>query len=89
MNIEWAVKFNRLLPRVAITGRDGHVHGSLQLVHLRRRFHAWTPNEETWWNVYCFAVPEHAAEFRARFGGETFDPADRGRGANWARWRRK
>jgi hypothetical protein len=45
--------------------------------------------EKEWWNVYCFAVAEYAADFKARFGGEAFDPADRGKGASWARWRRK
>src|SRR3954470_23314562 len=38
------------------------------------------------WIVYCFADAEHAERFRMRFGGERFDPKDRGRGSNWARW---
>jgi hypothetical protein len=45
-------------------------------------------DEGEWWNVYCFAVPEHADEFQARYKGEKFNPADRGRGADWARWRK-
>lgn len=35
-------------------------------------------------NVYCFADPEHAERFRARFGGELIAPKDRpkrGRGS--------
>src|ERR1700736_6192918 len=40
----------------------------------------------TWWIVYCFADAEHAEKFRMRFGGERFNPKDRGRGSNWARW---
>ena len=43
-------------------------------------------HEDKWWIVYCFADPEHAEKFRVRFGGERFDPKDRGRGASWARW---
>src|SRR5689334_9823482 len=27
-----------------------------------------------WYTVFCFAEPEHAAKFMARFGGERFDP---------------
>ena len=46
-------------------------------------------HDNAWWNVYCFAVPEHAAEFTARFGGEIFDPADRGRGSKWAQWNKR
>ena len=43
-------------------------------------------HEDKWWIVYCFADAEHAEKFRMRFGGERFDPEDRGRGSNWARW---
>ena len=43
-------------------------------------------HEDKWWIVYCFASAEHAENFRVRFGGERFDPKDRGRGSNWARW---
>jgi hypothetical protein len=38
--------------------------------------------------VFCFADAGHATLFRARFGGEPFDPRHRGRGAAWARWRK-
>jgi hypothetical protein len=40
------------------------------------------------WRVFCFTDPAHAALFREKFGGEPFDPRDRGRGAAWARWRK-
>jgi len=43
-------------------------------------------HEDKWWIVYCFADAEHAEKFRMRFGGERFDPKDRGRGSNWAHW---
>src|SRR5258707_1001420 len=39
-------------------------------------------HEDKWWIVYRFADPEHAEKFRIRFGGERFNPKDRGRGAN-------
>jgi hypothetical protein len=39
-----------------------------------------------WFNVYCFAKPEDAEKFLQRFGGEKFDPAQRGKGRDWARW---
>jgi hypothetical protein len=41
-----------------------------------------------WWNVYCFAETDHAARFMTRWGGEPFNPADRGKGSNWAQWRK-
>jgi hypothetical protein len=40
------------------------------------------------WQVFCFSDAAHAEQFRARFGGERFDPKERGRGRSWARWRR-
>jgi hypothetical protein len=43
-------------------------------------------HEDKWWIVYCFADAEHAEKFRIRFGGERFNPKDRGRGSKWARW---
>ena len=43
-------------------------------------------HEDKWWIVYCFADAEHAEKFRMRFGGERFNPNDRGRGSYWARW---
>ena len=36
-----------------------------------------------------FAKADDAAEFCERFKGEPFNPNDRGRGANWARWNRR
>jgi hypothetical protein len=46
-------------------------------------------HENQWFNVYCFADPDHAQRFMARFGGERFKPEERGRGASWARWNKK
>jgi hypothetical protein len=39
-----------------------------------------------WFHVYCFAEPNDAETFMQRFGGEKFDPKQRGKGSNWARW---
>ena len=38
------------------------------------------------YNVYCFANPIDADAFMRRFGGEKFDPKQRGKGSNWAKW---
>jgi hypothetical protein len=43
-------------------------------------------HEGQWFNVYCFAEAVDAEKFMKRFGGETFDPKQRGKGSNWARW---
>lgn len=45
--------------------------------------------EKEWFHVYCFAEPEHAERFMKQFGGEKFDPPQRGRGNSWARWNRR
>jgi hypothetical protein len=42
-----------------------------------------------YWNVFCFKEEADAELFRKRFGGEKFDPAQRGKGKNWAQWNRK
>jgi hypothetical protein len=46
-------------------------------------------HKDQWWQVFCFAKEVDADAFRARFGGEHFDPKDRGRGTRWAQWNRK
>jgi hypothetical protein len=38
------------------------------------------------YSVFCFGDPAHADLFRKRFGGERFDPKDRGRGRAWHLW---
>lgn len=38
-----------------------------------------------WFHVYCFRDAADAQKFLERFGGEKFDPAERGR-CGWARW---
>jgi hypothetical protein len=44
--------------------------------------------ENTTYIVFCFADAEHADLFRERFGGERFDPKERGRGNEWFLWRK-
>jgi hypothetical protein len=39
-----------------------------------------------WFHVYCFEKAEDADKFERRFRGEKFDPAQRAKGSNWARW---
>jgi hypothetical protein len=39
-------------------------------------------------NVYCFAAAADAEKFMARFDGEKFDPAQRGKGRNWMQWKK-
>lgn len=38
------------------------------------------------YNVHCFATKDHAERFMAAYGGEWFDPRDRGRGLDWNKW---
>jgi hypothetical protein len=42
--------------------------------------------EDAVYNVYCFAKPDDARTFQGWFGGEPFDPRDRGTGARWNCW---
>lgn len=36
--------------------------------------------------VHCFSLREDAATFMARYGGEWFDPRERGKGLHWNKW---
>ena len=64
--------------------RDFHViRDFCRDLSLCRRGHSVNDGRD-WYQVYCFAEPGDAASFMARFGGERFDPASRGRGRNWA-----
>ncbi|MDR6305643.1 hypothetical protein GGQ85_003367 [Nitrobacter vulgaris] len=44
--------------------------------------------EHEWYQVFMFAVEEHAEIFRAAFGGERMHPSERGKGARWAQWKK-
>jgi len=68
--------------------------GSYQVIHefckdltLCTRGHAVYNRE--WFHVYCFSEAADAEKFKQRFGGEAFDPSQRGRGSNWAHWHRR
>jgi len=69
--------------------RDGYneIHEFCRYLTLCSRGHALY-HDGQWFHVYCFKEPADAQKFLERFGGEKFDPTERGRGANWARWRR-
>jgi hypothetical protein len=40
-------------------------------------------HDDKWHDVFCFREKADAETFKAKFGGEWFDPARRGRGARW------
>jgi hypothetical protein len=42
--------------------------------------------EDRHYTVHCFATRVGAQTFMGRYGGEWFDPRDRGRGINWNKW---
>jgi hypothetical protein len=45
-------------------------------------------HENESWFVVCFATFPDAEGFKAQFSGVKLDPADRGKGSNWFKWRR-
>jgi hypothetical protein len=63
------------------------IHGFCAGLSLCPRGHA-VFHDGQWFNVYCFEKAEDAAAFMQRFGGETFDPRQRGKGSSWARWKK-
>ena len=54
---------------------------------LCNRGHAVFHDDE-WFHVYCFAEEADADKFKQRFGGVRFNPNQRGKGSNWARWKK-
>jgi hypothetical protein len=72
---------------VLLNGGDKTVRAFCDDLSLCARGHA-VFHEGQWWNVYCFADAEHAETFMRQFGGEKFDPKERGKGNNWARWKK-
>lgn len=42
--------------------------------------------EDENYNVHCFATRSGAEAFLEKYGGEWFDPRDRGKGVNWNKW---
>ncbi len=63
------------------------IHAFCKDLSLCLRSHS-VVHEGEWFNVCCFAEPGDAEKFMQRFGGEKFDPRQRGRGSNWARWKK-
>jgi hypothetical protein len=63
------------------------VHEFCKGLSLCSRGHA-VFHEGQWFNVHCFSERTDAEKFMQRFGGEWFDPQNRGKGSNWAQWRK-
>ncbi|QCL83893.1 hypothetical protein CFBP5875_04575 [Agrobacterium pusense] len=42
--------------------------------------------EDEHYNVHCFATKQGAEAFLEKYGGEWFDPRDRGKGLDWNKW---
>ena len=90
-------KASRRRPALIAAGRTKSCcrRGSVRAVATKRstnsapgRGHALY-HDGQWFHVYCFSEPADARKFLERFGGEKFDPSERGRGANWAQWRKR
>jgi hypothetical protein len=71
----------------SLNGGYNLIHEFCKSLSLCSRGHAVVHDGE-WFNVYCFADSADAEKFMARFGGEKFDPRQRGSGRSWARWRK-
>jgi hypothetical protein len=76
------------LPADRVKGANNAViHEFCRGLSLYPRNHTVRRDDVTY-IVFCFAKPSHAERFRERFGGERFDPEDRGRGSAWFLWRK-
>jgi hypothetical protein len=75
------------LPADQCTGDSGRGHREFCAdLSLAPRHHT-VRREDRDYIVYCFADPTHATIFITKFGGEKFNPKDRGRGHGWHHWR--
>src|SRR5258708_11336354 len=70
------------------TGKnDDIMHEFCRKLSLCPRGHTLRRDDVTY-SVFCFADASHAERFCERFGGERFDPTDRGRGRAWFLWQK-
>jgi len=77
-----------VLPELQAVGwRHRFIHDFCRDLSLCPRGHA-VFHDNQWWCVFGFADQEHAEKFAQRFGGERFDPKQKGSGRQWAQWRR-
>jgi hypothetical protein len=75
-----------VLPADRVMGKNfGIIREFCRTLSLCPRGHTVQRDNVTY-SVFCFADPSHADLFRERFGGERFDPKDRGRGRAWHLW---
>ena len=44
--------------------------------------------QKEWYQVFRFAEEEHADRFMQEYGGERMHPSERGKGKNWAQWKK-
>jgi hypothetical protein len=45
-------------------------------------------SENTFYQVFMFAVEEDAEIFHEQFGGELMHPSEKGRGTHWSQWKK-
>lgn len=68
---------------------EGH-HADEQALYCNRLLRCSVVNsiafEDQIYKVHCFATRAGAEAFISKFGGEWFDPRERGRGVNADRW---
>lgn len=64
----------------------GYIHYFCKDLSLAPRHHNVMRNDE-WHTVFCFANMAHAEKFKDHSSGEDFDPAWRGRGREWWKWK--
>jgi hypothetical protein len=77
-----------VLPAGEVIGTNYHIiHEFCRELSLCSRGHTVLRDGVTY-TVLCFSDRSHADLFRVRFGGERFDPKDRGRGREWSVWRK-
>jgi hypothetical protein len=75
-----------VLPARACEGGGyNEIHEFCKDLSLCNRGHSVHHGGERY-HVYCFSEAADAEKFKQRFGGERFNPAQRGKGRNWARW---
>ena len=56
-------------------------------LRLSRHSHSVVWQKE-WYQVFRFAEQAHAERFMQEFGGEPMHPSERGKGKNWAQWKK-
>ncbi|WP_188609030.1 hypothetical protein [Chelatococcus reniformis] len=75
------------LPSEPVVAHHPEIVAFCRVLSVAPRTHS-VRHAECDYTVFCFSDAADAVRFRERWGGEPFDPRDKGKGNEWFKWRK-